>query len=888
MNKRFFVYLFILLLTVVAVATYLFNTRSTRQGNLWQMLPNTPALVLQTDHAGEFLKKIGQNNEMEKALVLTKGFGPVYAQVQFADSLFRNKNQWMKQFREGELMVSVYPGKNQFLFLLKSGKLPRTEALKHFLETGLGKKYIVLYHHAGNFPVTVIKIFNTVSGKSFWLWKMDGVLLFATQESLMEASISGYTMQEMHFSDSKEFRTVAKTSGKLVDARIYIYYPVLGKMVSGFLNTKVPPLTRNFSRFAGWGETDLIIHPQDIVFSGYSVGGSHSMRAKFSGQQPVTCNAYTLFPFNTVFSVSKGFSNFSTYAPASIAARFKTKYQSDIEKIIRLTGNEVALASNAMGSRELSQKSWVFVKLKDIPKAEKLLNILALKSGNRHVYRSGNYTIRKIGIKDFLPSLYGKPFSLVTQNYFCIINGYAVFANSKAALENLIRYSQTGKTLDLDNNYRSFADHLANTSNLLIRFSPRFMSGLWGRFLNKTGMEIYKDYGSFLSNVQGVAFQFSREGELFYTNFYIRYNKSYRNENLALWKVRLHDDVAGKPFLVKDHRTNKYDIIVFDRGNRMYLIDPTGRIRWTRRLPELPMSPIYPVDYYKNGKFQYLFNTRNNLFLIDRNGNFTANYPIALHPRATNGLSLFDYTRRKDYRILLAQADKRIYDYQINGNQVRGWQKPRMPAFVTQKVVRLLAGHKDYIIINDDENHVKIVNRRGQQRIYLKAPVNKALHSGYFVNRTNNKGIILTTNTSGKLVYITTTGKLRYTDFGKFSPGHYFLYEDFNGDGNKDFIFVDKNKLKVFNRFKKLLFSYTFNENITVQPEFFTLGHRQRVLGIVASGEKTIYLFDNKGNILINRGLTGETPFTVGSLNNNSEVNIITATGSTLYNYRIK
>ncbi len=888
MNKRYFIYLFFLLLAMVAAATYLFNARGTRQGNLWQMLPNTPALILQTDHAGAFLDKIGQNNEMVKALVDTKGFRPAYRQLLFVDSLFRNKSLWVEKFRQGELMAAVYPGKNQFLFLLKSKKLPHIKSLKDFLETRLGKKYVVLYNHPGNFPVTVIKIFNTVSGKSCWLWKMDGVMLFTTQESLVQASISGYTMQEMHFSDSKGFKTVSKTSGKLVDARLYIYYPVLGKMISDVTGQGASPLTGALDRFAGWGETDLIVHPEEVTFSGYSVAGDHTTLAGFSNQQPVTCNAFMLFPFNTTFSLSKGFSDFPATVSKNISSRFKTAYQSDIEKLIRLTGNEVALASNAINSRELAQKSWVFVKLKDIPQAKKLLNLLALKSGNRQVFRTGNYTIRRIAIKDFLPALYGKAFSLVTQNYFCILNGYAVFANSQASLENLIRYSQTGKTLDLDNNFREFSDHLANTSNLLIQFRPRAMSALWDHFLNKTGMEYYGMYESFLKNVQGVALQFSRDGSLFYTNFYLRYNKTYRNENLALWKVRLHDEVVGKPFLVKDHRTNQYDIIVFDRGNRMYLIDPTGRIRWTRRLPELPMSPIYPVDYYKNGKYQYLFNTQNNLFLIDRNGNFVANYPIALHPHATNGLSLFDYTRRKDYRILLAQADKRIYDYQMNGKQVRGWQKPRMPALVTQKVVRLLANRKDYIIINDDENHVKIVNRRGQQRIYLKAAVNKAKHSSYFVNKTNNKGIILTTNTSGKLVYISAKGKLKYTDFGHFSPDHYFLYNDFNSDGHKDFIFVDQNRLEVFDRFKKLLFSYKFHENITVQPEFFSLGDRQKVLGIVASKEKTIYLFDSKGNILINQGLTGETPFTVGSLNNNREVNIITATGSTLYNYRIK
>ena len=888
MNKRYFIYLFFFLLVIVSGITYLLNTREVHQGDLWQMLPNTPALVLQTDHAGAFLSKISENNEIWDALVRTRGFAPVYKQLLFVDSLFSHKARWQEEFRHGELFAAVYPGKNHFLFLLQSKKLPRIETVKNYLETTLGKGFVVLYNHRGNFPVTVVKIFNTSSGKSYWLWKMDGALLFTPSENLMEASISGYTMQEMHFSDSEGFKTVAQTKGKRVDARLYLYYPALGQMLSGYVSPRFKALIRSFVHFAGWCETEIIIHPQEVIFSGYTEARSNTMLARFAGQQPVTPESYTLFPFNTTFSVTKGFSGFSAYAAKNLSARFKPAYQSDIEQLIKLTGKEVSLVSNALGSKELDQKTWAVVQLNNPPAAARLLNKLALKSGNRQVFIRENHRIRRINIKNFLPVLYGKDFSGITQNYFCLVNGYAVFANSPDALANLIRYSQTGKTLDLDENYKLFSNHLANRYNLLLQIRPRALLGFIPYFFNDTASKVLSGYLSFLKNIQGVAFQFSRDGNLFYSNFYLRYNKNYREENLALWKTRLLDAVAGKPFLVKDHRTNKYNIIVFDRGNRMYLIDRTGKILWTQRLPEPPMSAIYPVDYYKNGKTQFLFNTRNHLFLFDRKGRYVAGYPIAIHPRATNGLSLFDYTRRKDYRILLAQADKRVYDYKINGNQVSGWHKPQMQAFVSQKVVRLLANHKDYIIINDDANHVKIVNRRGQQRIYLKASINKAKHSSYFVNKTNNKGIILTTNTSGKLVYITTSGKLRFTDFGKFSPDHYFLYDDFNGDGNKDFIFVDKNRLKVFDRFKKLLFSYTFDQNITVQPEFFSLGDRQKVLGIVVSKEKTIYLFDSKGNILINRGLTGETPFTVGSLNNNREVNIITATGNTLYNYRIK
>ncbi len=889
MNKKYFVYLFFLLLMVVAGVLYLFNTKTTHQGNLWQMLPNTPALVLQTDHAGDFLAKFNKNNEIWEALIRTKGFKPVYRKLTFVDSIFNTNKQWIEQFRQGELFAAVYPEKNRFLFLLQSKELPRIETIKNFLEKSLGTGFVVIYKHRGNFPVTVIKIFNIVTGKSYWLWKMYGTLLFATQKSLMAASISGYTMQEMHFSDNYGFKIVKKTSGKLVDARLFIYYPNLGQLFSGLTNSKHKNIAMSISRFAEWSETDLMVNSKDIIFSGYTQANNKNSLSRFKSQQPVSLNAYTLFPFNSTYSYSQGFSNFSNYTGNKIAYKFKPIYQKDIESFIKLTGNDVSLVSNALNSNEIPQKTWAIIKMKDSPRIVQLLKNLATKSGNHKLYRSGNYVIRKINIDNFLSGIYGQRFSFITQNYYCIINGFAVFANSSGDLTNLIHYIETGKTLDLDENYKSFSNNLAGTSNILILIRPRTPPGLISYFLNKkAAASLSENYESFLKNIQGVAFQYSHDASLYYTNFYLRYNKAFKEGNLALWKIKLNDAIVGKPFLVKDHESKKYDIIVFDRGNRMYLIDHRGKILWTRRLPQLPLSSIYPVDFYKNGKIQYLFNTKDDLFLIDRKGRFVAGYPIAVHPHATNGLSLFDYTHRKDYRILLAQADKRIYDYTLNGDQVKGWQKPQMQVFVSQKVIRLLANRKDYIIINDEANHVKIVNRRGKQRIYLRAPVNKAKHSDFYVNKTNNKGLILTTNTSGKLVYISTNGKLRFTDFGKFSPDHYFLYDDFNGNGSMDFIFVDHNKLKVFDRFKRLLFSYTFNENITVQPEFFSLGDRQKVLGIVASQEKAIYLFDSKGNILINRGLTGEIPFTVGSLNNNREVNIITATGSTLYNYRIK
>jgi hypothetical protein len=48
------------------------------------------------------------------------------------------------------------------------------------------------------------------------------------------------------------------------------------------------------------------------------------------------------------------------------------------------------------------------------------------------------------------------------------------------------------------------------------------------------------------------------------------------------------------------------------------LLDLDGRI----------LSEIFQLDYYRNGKLQYLFNTENKLWVIDRNGNPVEKFPI--------------------------------------------------------------------------------------------------------------------------------------------------------------------------------------------------------------------------------------------------------------------
>jgi hypothetical protein len=137
------------------------------------------------------------------------------------------------------------------------------------------------------------------------------------------------------------------------------------------------------------------------------------------------------------------------------------------------------------------------------------------------------------------------------------------------------------------------------------------------------------------------------------------------------------------------------------------------------------------------------------------------------------------------------------------------------------------------------------------------------------------------------LLYVSGTGALATTDFGNYSAEHFFLYEDFSQNRSLDFIYLDGADLKIFDRFKTLIFSHKFKNTIHTKPVFFNIDARKRLLGVVDEAAKEIYLIDKDGKMIIGSGLTGNTPFAVESLYSNEEINLITGNENMLINYQI-
>lgn len=309
----------------------------------------------------------------------------------------------------------------------------------------------------------------------------------------------------------------------------------------------------------------------------------------------------------------------------------------------------------------------------------------------------------------------------------------------------------------------------------------------------------------------------------------------------------LNSPIKRGPFLVDNHKTDAKSIIAFDIENTMYLFDEQGALLWQKQFPDEIVGDVLQVDKFNNKRFQFLWNSKNNIHLIDINGNEVEGYPFAVPGQTRKGISLVHFKGYTYPNILYINNDGKVMNLNLTPAIVPDWNITTIDYPVSVPISYLNSGSDHYVIIAGDNGQVTMLKKTGHVRMKIKKSfVNNALSDFYF-NKTNSKGNLITTNNKGALIYIPKTGGVSSTNFGSFSEDHYFFYFDFDNDKNNDFVFVDKNKITAFNRFKKKIFSQDLTHTVSLKPEILSIEGKS-VLGIVDNTQSAfnIYGIDGK------------------------------------------
>ena len=222
------------------------------------------------------------------------------------------------------------------------------------------------------------------------------------------------------------------------------------------------------------------------------------------------------------------------------------------------------------------------------------------------------------------------------------------------------------------------------------------------------------------------------------------------NSTAIKYETKIQKNITLGPIIVKNHINDSSELIIQDDNDFIYLINNSGQIEWSKKIDGKILKNIHQIDSYKNGKLQYVFATRNKIYMLDRKGRDVGKFPLKFNDNITQPISIFDYDRNKNYRILITQ-NKELFMFDSRGKRVRGFNYIKNDEIITSpKHFRI--SNKDIIVFKTQKD-LKIINRRGKVRIKLK---NKYNFSSDNIFQTKNK--LITKTDTNELIEIDLNG----------------------------------------------------------------------------------------------------------------------------------
>jgi hypothetical protein len=329
-----------------------------------------------------------------------------------------------------------------------------------------------------------------------------------------------------------------------------------------------------------------------------------------------------------------------------------------------------------------------------------------------------------------------------------------------------------------------------------------------------------------------------------------------QNASNYLWAYCADSIINNSLNVFTNHTTQENEITFQDNSNSLYLISSTGNLIWKKKLSEPIKSKIYTVDIFRNGKLQLLFNTKNHIHLIDRNGNYVQGYPLKTPNYITSNITLLEYDNNKDYRIFIACSDKKIYNFSLYGIKTEGFVPFKTTDIVELPISYVKIGLSDYLITADISGKIYAFSRKGLGRIDFKNKTIQDLNHLLVLEGTNieNTKLIYVDDKNNLLSKITLTDKKEIIKLGDELSGFKTSFHLINDDNQKDLLCYGNGAFYGYDLFSNKLIEY-FNENavytniecvkLTNKLLYVAFDHAEQKTDILSSNGKLLTQYPN-------------------------------------------
>lgn len=371
---------------------------------------------------------------------------------------------------------------------------------------------------------------------------------------------------------------------------------------------------------------------------------------------------------------------------------------------------------HARAMTDASPNTWYFLEAGDEEEASHALSSLCGSGCAQQEHRG--ILLQQLPLAEPFKELFGHVAIDMPQPWWIILGDIVLFSSDPATLRASIDAWLDGNSLAEDPRTSAWSQRMSNEAARTWWCDIARSGELILPELRPSTQQAWKENNAFWQKLGGLTIQISpgHKGFVHVTAGLQHAPLQQQQGNGVLWETEVGASIIRGPFVVRNHNNNTLEVLVQDARHQLHLIGSTGKVLWSRQLNDAVLGQVHQVDRFKNGKLQLLFNTEKEIHLIDRNGKNVTGFPVVLKKKATAPLAVFDYENDKEYRILLADEDARILNFDLTGGEVNGWEKPRLPGTAVHTVQHFRIKNKDHLIVADATGKVHIFDRRGQPR----------------------------------------------------------------------------------------------------------------------------------------------------------------------------
>lgn len=320
------------------------------------------------------------------------------------------------------------------------------------------------------------------------------------------------------------------------------------------------------------------------------------------------------------------------------------------------------------------------------------------------------------------------------------------------------------------------------------------------------------------------------------------------------WRTNADTLLAMPPVLVRSHLDRSRETLLQDAGNRLYLLDQEGKIRWRRWLESPVKTQVFQIDYLKNDKLQYLFATKNALQLIDRNGSPVSPYPLKTGAVAgLHTLSVVDYEGDLDYRFLVSDLLGNLYMYDKAGKPLEGWNPLRTGYRLQCAPQHIRLRGKDYFAILQANGQLTLINRRGQAQPGFPLNLKARTESPFLVENgttMDDTRLVLLTN-SGEILRINLRGEIaERRQLNRTAGGNRFVL--CAEPQKRDWLVarLDNSKIGLLDKNGSLLFETDSNPAGGQYVQYYNFGSGLRVVAVTLATANQTYVYGINGQLM--------------------------------------